>query len=206
MAEKSKTKHLLITPKGTFAYTWLDKPDEFKGTKKFKATVKIEKGEDVEWWLDGEKHTGTTEDFVKFVTDIHVRFGGKKLKKNPIKDGNKNTDDDGNVREGFEGVVYIQGNSQYKPKKVDAKGNEIPRTPIYGGDVGRLALILSKYDEGASSKLSAVRLLEKNNTGGGGNAFSMVGEEDGYEADEDQEDSDVNEDVEDTNEDDEDDY
>jgi Protein of unknown function (DUF2815) len=178
----SKAKSVIVgTPKGVFSYMWLDKPDLYKGQEKYKGTIMIPKdATGLTWVIGKERHQGTAKQFFDAILKIHKEYGGSVKTKTPIKDGDKLTDKDDNPREATQGFYVMTGKSKFKPTKLNAKGVEIPNTPIMGGDVGRLTLKLSQYDDGAATQLKSAKLLEKNATGGQQDIF---GEEDGYDED-----------------------
>lgn len=186
---KKPKSYYITTPVGVFSYVYVDKPDNFKGAEKYKATILFQKGDaEVTWAVGKVQKKGTIAEFVKAITDIHREFGGKAKVKNPIKDGDTITVEDKTTGEEkpderVAGQFFIGARSKFKPTKLDGRGNEAPGLLIFSGDVGRLVIKLGQYEDGASATLVSAKLIEKRHTGQNkGDAF---GDEGGYEATED---------------------
>lgn len=154
----------ITTPKGRFAYAWLQKPDEGGeySDGKYKVTVLFTPDQDFE-----DRLTQLAEQA------LQDKYG--RVPKNytlPLKDGDEKTDKDGNPREEYAGMAYILAKSKYRPATVDAQVKPVPEGTFgMSGDVGRLSLVLVPYKSGStfgvSAQLRGVQILEKNSNGSG---------------------------------------
>ena len=181
---------MIVSPKGIFAYAWINKPDS--GNKysddKFKVTLRVSKDQlesETQWRVGKELKTGTYSDFLDMITQKHQEAPDCRKKFNPVKDGDveKNKDDEPK----FPGDMYVIFKTKFQPGQFDAKRQPVSGTAgAMSGDVGKVAFIMSVWDEGVTLRLKSVQILEKNNRPGGD--ASMFEDEDGYEA-EDQTDS-----------------
>lgn len=159
---------------GVANYAWLNKPDvgsEFSDGK-YKVTVA---------WLKDDPFVAQVKAVIK---DAATREFGDTLPagfNNPLKDG-----DAGN-KEQFAGKVYATFKSTRKPGCVDAKNAALPESVIImSGDEVRVAAAAKAYNgaqKGVSFYLDMVKLISKNNGGGGSNAASLFGEDEGFTAD-----------------------
>lgn len=161
------------TSTGIANYAWLAKPDtgsEYSDGK-YKVTVAWNKDDPFVAQLKG------------YVKDAAQREFGDKIPagfNNPLKDG-----DAGN-KEQFVGKVYAVFKSTRKPGQVDAKNFELPENVIImSGDEVRVAAAAKAYNgaqKGVSFYLDMVKLISKNNAGGGSSAASLFGDDEGFSA------------------------
>ncbi len=161
------------TSTGLANYAWLNKPDtgsEYSDGK-YKVTVA---------WNKDDAFVAQLKGIVK---DAAQREFGDKIPNgfnNPLKDG-----DAGN-KEQFAGKVYATFKSTRKPVAVDAKNLELPENVIImSGDEVRIAAAAKAYNgaqQGVSFYLDMVKLISKNNAGGGSSAASLFGEDEGFSA------------------------
>jgi hypothetical protein len=164
-----KQMTVVVSPKATAAYAWLAKPDEGQqySDGKYKVTLVLEKS-------DPE-----VKKFIEKLTEIGTALGTEEFGKLPktFKMAYKDGDDAG--KEEFEGKWLIVAKTKYQPGFVDAAKKALPEgvTPM-SGDVIRASFGLSAYKAGGgmgvSCQLRNVMLLEKRNSGGGGDDFADV--------------------------------
>jgi len=144
-----------ISPKGTAAYAWLDKPDtKFDAEGKYKLTLVLSKD------AEGSK------EFAAGIMEAHEKSGGH-AGNSPVKDGDKPLGRTGGVKEEFKGSWLISFKSKFQPKFVDAKKQSLDGTNvrIMSGDVVRVAFTRFDFDRGISLRLAAVQLIEKRSMG-----------------------------------------
>ena len=172
MSKKSLYVNFATTT-GIANYAWLNKPDtgsEYSDGK-YKVTVAWNKDDEFVAQLKG------------IVKDAAQREFGDQIPagfNNPLKDG-----DAGN-KEQFAGKVYATFKSTRKPGAVDAKNFELPENVIImSGDEVRIAAAAKAYNgaqKGVSFYLDMVKLISKNNAGGGSSAASLFGDDEGFSA------------------------
>jgi len=190
MAKKEK-KQVVVTPAGTAAYAWVEKPDsgvnQFSDDK-YKVTLLIPKETDITALQAICDAAGEARFPDVDPADIA----------SPIKDGDESS------KEEFNGFWTITMKSKFKPKCVDAKKKPLPESvKIFSGDLIKVAAAVNPYETtdtivevvkgkkvkktvkayGVSLALNAIQLLEKRN--GGGDGASYFDEEDGFEAEDD---------------------
>tara|TARA_R100001594_G_scaffold126518_1_gene163787 strand:+ start:141 stop:686 length:546 start_codon:yes stop_codon:yes gene_type:complete len=150
---KSKGE-LLVTPEGTAAYAWLNKPDEAFGQNKYKLTLLL------------EKNAANTK-FVKQIEKMHKDAAGTTNTPSPVKDGDKSDKD------GWENHWAFTAKSNYKPKVVDSTRQDISNEREFpmSGDLVKMAIKVLPYEAGknagVSLVLNAVQLIDKRNVGSG---------------------------------------
>ena len=153
-----KVTENIVTPAGTFKWTWLDKPDTSpKGKNKFKTAIILTKD-----------NGGPNDTLAKKLNDLHKSVKGK-TDKRPAKDGDAMVEDD-SKNEWARGSWVITAKTKEKPKMVAADGKTVLAQPPRTGDFGRLICYATDYDAdgttGVSLYLNGVKLLKRNNTGG----------------------------------------
>lgn len=145
---------LLVTPQGTAAYAWLNKPDEAFGQNKFKLTLLLKK-------------IASNTKFVKQIEKLHVEAAGTTNTPSPIKDG------DTSGKDGWDGHWAFTAKSNYQPKIVDSTRNTIENEREFpmSGDLVKMAIKVLPYEAGknagVSIVLNAVQLIDKRNAGSG---------------------------------------
>lgn len=181
--KSSKEKaEILVSPAGIASYSYLDKPDT-KGKfadDKFKVTVLYPK-------KDAETvHPALKQDeidaFIERIRKLHKEAGGRSGgDKDPIKDGDDKDNED------YHGYWLLRYKTAYQPARVDTKRKNLPESvKIYSGDVIKVSFDKHTYDDGLSlSRLRAVQLIDKRNTGNGGAGVAAFGDEDGFTVDDD---------------------
>ena len=143
----------IVSPIGIAAYSWLNKPDTAFNQNHYKITLMLDKSDK------------DNETFVNHVNEKHKNASNGSKTKSPIKDG------DTSGKEGQEGQWVFTAKSQFQPKLVDAKRNQLSGNLFpMSGDLVRVALGLADYDTGSNAgvslRLKAVQLVEKRNKGG----------------------------------------
>ena len=158
----------IVSPVGTAAYSWLQKPDTAFGQNHFKCTLLLDKTDK------------TSKGFVKQIEAAHKDAANGHATPSPVKDGDKSKG------EGHNGKWLITAKTKYQPKLVDTERHALPNdvSPM-SGDLIRLAFGINPYDTGAASgvslRLRAVQLVEKRNEGSTiGDVFDDI---DGFTAD-----------------------
>jgi hypothetical protein len=168
---------IIITPKGTAAWAWLNKKDEKFGDK-YKITVALDKKDMAEGRLNFGKEVVAGKDWVKALLaqckehGVPSKVGEKGC---PVKDGDKRDNDD------FRGMLLITAKSDYKPKVVNVKGEPIPRDEtVFSGDIVKVAIQPKHYNVNGNDFLSLyisqVMLIEKGERSSG----LDFGAEEGY--------------------------
>ena len=164
MAKKQSTfaGKIVTLPKGTFVHAYLNSPDDYEGSVKYKCKVSVPN--------DAMDEFSAMVD--EFAVAAQAELGCKAMGKRPWDPDEKT---EGNT------LIKTSCSGEYAPKLYDASGKkELSRTiPIMGGSVGRLRAKLvgySGFGGGVSLRLSAVQVLELAERSSG------FDEEDGYEA------------------------
>lgn len=154
---KSKIVGKFVTPKGTFKYAWLAKPDNSEyGKGKFKCAILLEQG------------VKENDDFAKKLNDLH-KAGKGKADARPAKDGSALADaamEEGNdKKESLRGHWVITAKSKQKPEQKAADGKTDLRETAKSGDYGRMSIAASEYDTGSNKGvtlyLNGIKLLER---------------------------------------------
>lgn len=152
-----KVKENIVTPPGTFKWTWLDKPDTSpKGKNKYKTAIILPKD-----------NGGPNDTLAKKLNDLHKSVKGKQDKR-PAKDGDAMVEDD-SKNEWARGAWVITAKTKDKPALVAADGKTKLAASPKTGDFGRLICFATDYDAdgstGVSLYLNGVKLLKRNNLG-----------------------------------------
>lgn len=194
-----------MTPLGTLSYPKLNKPDEFKGKKRWQAPLKVAR-DDVQDMLDKydvlfDKAWEDAQAEAK-ARLADAKTGADKQKAKKALDGLAQAskayedvlDDDGNET-GFV-LLRIQMNAevekdgkvrQLKPDFFDAKGKVLKVVPnIWGGTTAHLAGQFNPYSSttgvGVSLRLNAVQIIElSNGSSRGASEYGFGAQEGGFD-------------------------
>lgn len=156
---KSKVVGKFVTPKGSFKYAWLDKPDNSEyGKGKYKCAILLPMG------------VKENDDFAKKLNELHKAAKGKSDSK-PAKDGSAIADkaledgDDSGKKEALRGHWVITAKSKQKPEQKAADGRTVLKETAKSGDFGRISLAAAEYDTGSNKGvtlyLNGIKLLER---------------------------------------------
>lgn len=153
MAEKTSKNIPLLkgaTPKGILTYAWLEKPDDKFGKLQYKASLRLEKGVEV------------NDTFVKKINDLHKSVKGKADQK-PFKDGDVMAEDN-DKKEFMRGYWVMAFKTVNKPEQMDALKNPL-KVSARSGDLAKISFSLVGMDtgtfKGATAYLNKVMLLER---------------------------------------------
>lgn len=155
-----------------------------------------------------KKDSKATEAFMKrllrAVDDaVTEKFGKKiahsKLRHFPIKDGDKETDEDGNVNPHHAGCYLIRASSKFKPQVIDKNGNTLyTNEEVYSGAWYRVSISVWAWShktggKGVSINLhNAMKVKDDERFGGGTTAAQdfgdLISEDDDENEDEDEDD------------------
>ncbi len=180
-----------VSPRGTFKFTWLDKPDngyDGKSEPKYKTRVLIEDTPENRAWANGVIETTLEE----------AKAQGVKLKKvfhNPFVFPEDVDEDDFIPAEGRDkpkydedhrGKIFFETKSSYRPSQIDASKDPLPEgVRIMSGDQGRVKIEPTAYEglgSGISLRPVTVQLLAKNTSFSGRADTDGFDEEEGYTA------------------------
>lgn len=188
MAKAKNPKY--TTPKAVASYPYFNKPDEFKGSNRYKADLVIDR-EDAAPLIEQCEET-----LKKFIESHNAAIdnGDKKGKKLNLKKalaGGLPFDDH---EEDEDKVVFkVKQNAEVNGEKVklifyDAKGQRIKKPPIVrGGSIVKVAGTIRGYEGfggGVSLSISAVQIIELAEGGAASADNFGFGEEDGFEYEE----------------------
>lgn len=163
------------TPPIPVAYAWINKPDlgAQYSDGKFKLTMV----------LDNVQHADTITDLKNKVKAAAIAEFGENIPANyhsPFKNG------DDHKNEEFRGKTLIDAKTTTAPTAVDSGNNPLPDSiAIMSGDVVRVAGAFSAYagaNNGVTTYLNMVMLIEKNNTGSGDSASTFGTDNAGFVA------------------------
>jgi hypothetical protein len=211
MAKAKNPKY--TTAKAIASYPYFNKPDEFKGATRYKASLIMDREEAAPLMDKCEK---VLKDFVESHNEA-VKNGDKKGKKINLKKALLNMPFEDHETDDDKVVFRVKQNAEVNGEKVrliiyDAKGTRLKKAPIIrGGSVVKVAGTIRAYDGlggGVTLSISAVQIIELSEGGAGdvdADNFGF-GEEEGFAADDnDFQDETDDEDFEDEDEDDDDD-
>lgn len=175
--KKKEKAEILVAPAGIASYSYLNEPDT-KGKfadDKYKVTVLYPK-ENAE-----EKHPSLNQEaidaYIEKINALHKAAGGRKGgDKDPVKDGDKKDNEE------YHGYWMLRYKTGYPPALVDTKRKALPdNVKVYSGDIIKVSFDKHTYDDGLSlSRLRAVMLIDKRNTGNGGAGVAAFDDEDGF--------------------------
>lgn len=179
MAGKKPKFLLHVSPVGTAAYAWVNKPDtKFKAEGEFKLTLLIPKGEQADAMIEaytqkaiqGAKDNPETEGMVGFLKA--QKKGGINL---PWADGDEMADEaaeEGKDKEQFRGFMVFTYKTGFKPNSFDAKRQPLPENVfVMSGDSVRVSCVVKPYKTptvtGIKLQMKGVQLITKAQRGGG---------------------------------------
>lgn len=117
----------------SYEHLWKKSASIENGAEKYRCTFLIDPST-----AQGKKSLAAVENGIEEV--IEETWNGKKPKfkedRYPLMDGDEFTDDDGNVRDGYEGMMYVKGTNDRRPKLRDRDGQtdlEPEDDKIYSG-------------------------------------------------------------------------
>jgi len=174
MSTKKSLYVNFATTVGTANFAWLNKPDvgsEYSDGK-YKVTIAFQKDDPMVAVLKATIKEAAQREFGDTIpAGFH----------NPLRDG------DESGKEQLAGMVFVAMKSINKPTTVDAANKELPDSVIImSGDTIRCAGSAKAYNgknKGVSFYLDMVKLIAKNNSGGGpGEASDVFGEDAGFVA------------------------
>lgn len=181
---KSENSEVLHLNNVRLSYLQLVTPTAFQEgqEKKFQATALLD--------VSDPDHQKIIKDVKRAARDLMNRAYGKDFKPAGLKgvcfgDGNKVTDDDGNVRDGYKDTFYVRLNSKVRPGTANRRGQPVvegdPQFP-YSGAYGNVTCTLwaqnNQFGKRINGNLRAVQFVKD------GEAFGAapVNVEDEFEA------------------------
>ncbi|QPC30484.1 DUF2815 family protein [Caldimonas thermodepolymerans] len=164
-----KTVEKGVTPRGTFQWAWLDKPDTKFDKSKYKVTIILEKG------------VPENDAFAKRLNDLHKAAKGN-AEHRPAKDGDALAEDD-EKKERFRGHWVVTFKTKNKPELRGPGGkNDVLAVAPRSGDYGRVAYAVAESGQGSAYRgvilyLNAVQLLERRAVSSGADMFEDESDE-----------------------------
>lgn len=110
-----------------------------------------------------------------------------------FRDGDDNTDDEGNIREGFEGYMYVAGNSTKKPLLLDKQRDEVGEEDglIMSGNYANVKIDIFAWEhkkskaKGVSAQIMGIQYVKEGEPLGGGGRRANVNDFDEIDEDDD---------------------
>jgi hypothetical protein len=165
----------LLSPIGTAAFAYLDRPDTSFNNPRHKITV---------FFMD--KDAADFKAFVKKLRALAKQMSqecGRKVTDIPIKKANEKTAKTANVPVG---TPYVEVTTKVDPDNYDPipvynAANELQTgLQVWGGDIVRVSVTVKGWEQAAGAGIKAylnkVQLLKSMGQGGGGSPFDVVDE------------------------------
>lgn len=155
----NKDRHMVVTPVVRLSFPQLFTPRSYKDdpdAKKIYRCDLIFTPEQVKEKYEGKKTQ--TVSLLAAKNNAAFDMWGPDKKKWPrfnhpaIKKGDTNTNSEGEIRNGYEGMYFVSPKTgeKYPPKIVGRDGREITEKDLYGGCWVRAQIVASAYETGAN--------------------------------------------------------
>lgn len=191
MADKKQKREILTSPKGIAVYPHLNKPDEYKGKKRYKVMLRV--SEEDFAGLKRRIDEAVDNAWDALISQVKPAARKQFSKHYPYEEEyDDNEEPTGNY------LVKFTKNAEFEDKKgnivettlplLDAKRKPMTKA-VWGGSTIKVAFFVFQYkndsakDIGISLKMQAVQVIELVSSGGAGAAAGYFEDEEGYEVD-----------------------